>query len=158
MDALYKKVMSYLVGEAMAHSDRIKVQVIGFVAIALLWIAHACGACGSILTPEVVTALSITIGTFVVTTVLALTQRDIAAPGQYVAGAAQNSGYAKSAPGDAVPEMGLAGRIMRGLADAIPANAPEKSVEDQAPVTAAPMTESQAKLAAILAAANGQAQ
>jgi len=88
MNWIYGKIMSWLVGEALANSDRIKIAVFGIVSTALVQIAAACPACGSFLTPDVKSWICNAIAGAVVTLILAITHRDIAAPGQTVPGAA----------------------------------------------------------------------
>ncbi len=84
MNTIYTKIMEFLIGKALANSDRIKVVVAGFVATALIQLGHSCGFCGGILTPEVTDWLSKAVAGAVVTLVLAITHRDVAAPGQTV--------------------------------------------------------------------------
>lgn len=88
MNWLYTQVMSWLVGEALANSDRIKVTVAGIVTAVLVQVAGACPACAPFLTPEVKAWICNAIAGAVVTLVAALSHRDVAAPGQTVDGAA----------------------------------------------------------------------
>lgn len=88
MNAIYTKIMSWLVGEALANSDRIRVALAGVIATLILQGLASCQVCATFLTPDKVQALSLTIAGTVVTLVLSLTHRDVAAPGETVAGAA----------------------------------------------------------------------
>lgn len=88
MNFIYTKIMGWILGEALANSDRIKVIVAGAISTLILNLAATCAACQPFLTPDLVNRLSMTIAGFVVTMVASLTHRDVAAPGEVVAGAA----------------------------------------------------------------------
>ena len=102
MNFIYTYIMKFLVGEALANSDRMKVGVMSVVTIALTNLAGACTVCQALLTPAVVNAISVTVGGWALSMILALTKRDVAAPGQSVAGAANWTLPAD--PGTGVPQ------------------------------------------------------
>lgn len=88
MDFLYKKVMEWLFGAAMANSDRVKSAVYGVITSALVLIAGRCQVCNAFLTPEVSNWIAGTIATLAVSIIAALSKRDIAAPNELVEGEA----------------------------------------------------------------------
>ncbi len=88
MDWIYKKVMSWAFGEAIAHSDRIKIAIYsGLVSISAL-LAPACSFCPSILTPQVMQAIAGGIVALGIKLIHSLDHRDIAGPNEVVAGEA----------------------------------------------------------------------
>lgn len=80
MNFIYTKIMNYLVGEALAKSDRIKVAVAGAISVVLTNLLGACQICQAILSPEVVNNISMTIAGTVVTLILSITHRDTLTP------------------------------------------------------------------------------
>lgn len=88
MDFLYKKIMTWLFGAAIAHSDRIKVAVAGFLTTLVLNFLKGCAVCQPFLTPELMDWLNKAILTAVGLLIAALSHRDIAAPDESVAGEA----------------------------------------------------------------------
>lgn len=89
MNFIYTKLMTWILGEALAHSDRIKVAVAGFITTLVLNLAGSCAPCQAFLTPELVNKLSLSIAGLVVTLIAAISHRDVGAPGQVVPGAAE---------------------------------------------------------------------
>ncbi len=53
MDFVYKKVIAFVLSEAAAHSDRIKIAIVGMIMAGFAVIASRCGFCGQFLTPDV---------------------------------------------------------------------------------------------------------
>lgn len=90
MNTIYKMIMSWLLGDAMAHSDRIKTAVYGSIVSALVLVAGQCSVCNAILTPDVTKLIAGIIATCTVSIIAALSHRDVGAPGQWVPGAAQD--------------------------------------------------------------------
>lgn len=88
INMILNRLIALVAGEAAANSDRIKVAVVGAVTATLALVGANCPVCNSILTPQVSQWIAGTIATFTVTLILSLAHRDIAAPGQVVAGAA----------------------------------------------------------------------
>ncbi len=91
MDFIYKKLMTWAFSEAMAHSDRARVAVMGVATSVLTLIAAQCSPCQALLTPEVTHWIVGVIGTATVTVINSLGHRDVAGPNEIV-------------PGEALPE------------------------------------------------------
>ncbi len=96
MDWVYKKVMAWFVGEALANSDRVKTAIYTAVlapigAVFALAIAR-CQPCADFLTPELATKLALGVAATIVSLgiklIHSLDVRDVAAPGEVVEGAA----------------------------------------------------------------------
>ena len=85
---LLSALIKFFAGEAAANSDRIKVTLIGFIGVIITWVAASCPACQGFLTPQAATWISGTIAAYVMSLVHSLGNRDIAAPGETVPGAA----------------------------------------------------------------------
>ena len=80
MHNLYIKFMTWLAGEAVAHSDRIQIAVKGGLGIIVAQILPKCSVCSSFLTPELMDKLSATIAAFAITLIASVTVRDVVAP------------------------------------------------------------------------------
>lgn len=88
METIYKKILTWALGEAMANSDRVKVAIGSVVGVLLVKLLAYCPACSSFLTPENQTALTQVIEGAGALLIAAFSHRDIGAPGQSVPGAA----------------------------------------------------------------------
>lgn len=88
MNTLYTKLMTWLIGEALANSDRMRVMAMGLAGVVFTRILGACPSCNMILTPDVVNAVTAAIGIAAVGMVGSLTHRDVGAAGETVPGAA----------------------------------------------------------------------
>lgn len=102
MNFIYTKVIGFFLGEALAHSDRIKVAIAGFLATAILQLSAACGFCQALLTPDLVDKLSMTIAGLVVTLIGGISARDTKTPAE----AAGADAFLPAPPADA---LGLPG-------------------------------------------------
>ncbi len=88
MDWLYKKVMSWAFGQAIAHSDRVKIAVYSGLVSAAAMLAPACPFCPSILTPDVLHAIAGGVVALGIKLIHSLDHRDIAGPDEVVLGEA----------------------------------------------------------------------
>lgn len=91
MNWFYTKVMSWLFGQAIANSDRVRVAIASALSAGFLLIISKCAFCSAILTPELADKLAIAIVTLGLKMMHSLDSRDIAAPDEVV-------------PGEAMPE------------------------------------------------------
>lgn len=89
MNFIYTKMMTWALGEALAHSDRVKSAVYGAVLSGLALVAGQCSVCNAFITPEVSHWLAGTIAGLAVAIIGGLSHRDVAAPGEFVSGGAQ---------------------------------------------------------------------
>ena len=103
MHDLYVKLMTKLLGPALGTSDRVKVAVGGAVSTALLYLVAHCGACAVILTPDVLTHLTIVITGYVLTLIYSIGQRDTLTSAQEAAKAAAPVASLAIAPGSPLP-------------------------------------------------------
>ena len=88
MNFIYTKIMKWLVGEALANSDRVRVAVGAAVTSLLTLIASQCAPCQALLTPEVTHWIVGVVGAAAVALIHSLGTRDVAAPNEIVAGEA----------------------------------------------------------------------
>lgn len=88
MHDIYVKFMTWLAGEALANSDRLKTLIGGLLGAVLVKGLAGCAFCSTFITPDDATKLAMAIVGSALAMVASLTKRDVAAPGQTVAGAA----------------------------------------------------------------------
>ncbi len=104
MNWLYTKIMAWLLGEAIANSDRIKLglagTISGVISAAFVLVIQRCTFCAEYLTPELAMKLAVMVAAAVWSVTLklihSLDHRDIAAPNEVVEGEAM-----PEAPADA---------------------------------------------------------
>ena len=80
MDFVYKKVIAFVLSEAAAHSDRIKIAIVGMIMAGFAVIASRCGFCGQFLTPDVADKLATGIVSVVLVLIHSIGNRDITVP------------------------------------------------------------------------------
>ena len=104
MDWFYKKIMAWAVGEALANSDRVKLAIYTGLGSLLALATPACPFCPALFTPAVMQTVAAGIVALGIKLIHSLDTRDVATPGEIVAGAAIPIGP-PAATADGVPEL-----------------------------------------------------